>query len=208
MLWVYDNAIIQDLTSCIDPQGEANNTVKSIGEEGMLGVYAQLQEDRIKFPAIFIDRHPETPLDSRRYNFSRMKKGVPAAFDPDKNNIYFEKAVPIELGYDLHVLTTNTIDMDEMLKEILFRYSSMYFITVELPYESKRKIHFGIGIDPDAEISRKSATSDYIQSGRLYESIIQLRCEGAVLLSYTPRHLQGLAFDQNITLHSPLEKNL
>lgn len=200
MLWVYDEAIANDLAGCIDPEGRANNTVKMMGDEGMMGIFAQLQEDKITFPAIFLQRHSETPLDSNRYNFTRLHKGVPAVFDPETNNIYLEKAAPIELAYDLHVLTTNTADMDEVIRELLFRYSSMFYVTTEVPYESKRKIRFGIAIKPDTPIRRNSGVTDYIEGGRLYESIIELECQGAVLLNYTPRHLEGIVLDDNIKL--------
>lgn len=198
MLWAYDKAIVEDLESCIDPSGKANNTIKVMGEEGMMGVFAQLQEDRITFPAIFLQRDSETPLDSSRANFTRLHKGVPCVFDSEKNNIYFEKAVPIQLKYSLHALTTNTADMDEIIRELLFRYSAMYYITMQVPYESKRNIRFGISINPDTPIRRNSGVTEYIENGKLYESIIELECQGAVMLHYTPRHLQGIVTDKNI----------
>ena len=194
MLWIYDEAIVNDLSSCIDPSGGMNNTVKMMGEEGVMGILAQLQEDKIKFPAVFIERNGETPLDSNRYNYSRMHKGVPAMIDPKSNNLYMEKSVPIQLRYNIHVLTTNTADMDELIKELIFRYSSMYYVTAEVPYESKRRIRFGLAINPDTNISRKSGTSEYVESGKLYESILELECQGAVMISYTPKHLQRMCF--------------
>lgn len=200
MLWCYDEAITKDLSSCIDPDGRANSCVKMMGDEGMMGIFAQLQEDKISFPAIFLQRSSETPLDSRRFNFTMLHKGVPTTFDSETNNIYLEKAAPIELKYTLHVLTTNTADMDELIREILFRYSSMYYITMEVPYESKRKIRFGISINPDTSIQRKSGTTEYVENGRLYESIMELECQGAVLLNYTPRHLQGILNDPTIKM--------
>ena len=189
MLWIYDEAIVKDMLSCIDPDGGLNNTVKMMGEEGMMGIFAQLKEDKINFPAVFLERSAETPLDSKRYNYARMHKGVPAVVDPETNNVYIEKVVPIQLKYNIHLLTTNTVDMDELLKEILFRYSSMYYITAEIPYESKRKIRFGIAINPDTSITKKSGNVEYVASGRLYESIMELDCQGAVMISYTPRHM-------------------
>lgn len=200
MLWAYDEAIVSDLASCIDPTGSANSCVRMMGDDGMMGILAQLQEDRIKFPAIFLNRDPETPLDRSRYNFSMLHKGIPTVFDSEKNNIYLEKAAPIELKYELHVLTTNTADMDELVRELIFRYSSMYYITLQVPYESKRKIRFGIGINPDTPIRKKSGNSQYVESGKLFEAIIELQCQGAVLLNYTPRHLQGVISDPEIIL--------
>ena len=204
MLWVYDEAIVKDLSACISPESSANSTVRMMGEDGIVGILAQLQEDKIKFPALFLNRHAETPLDTKRYNFTRLHKGVPTTYDPKTNNLYLEKVAPIELRYDLHILTTNTIDMDEIIRELLFRYSSMYYLLVTIPYESKREIRFGVAINPDTNIQRKSGLSEYVEGGKLYESIIQLECQGAVLVSYTPRHMQGIVVD-NIKVNNALE---
>lgn len=192
MLWAYDEAICKDLADCINPSGKMNSTVKMLGDDGIMGVLAQIEEDRVTFPAIFLSRHRDTPLDPSRFNFTRLHKGVPAAYNSETNTLYMERMAPIELKYDMHVLTTNTSDMDEVTRELLFRYSSMYYITMEVPYESKRKIRFGIGIHPDTSISQKRGQTEYVESGRLFESIMELECQGAVLLSYTPRHMQGL----------------
>lgn len=195
---MYDNAITQDLSSCIATESGASPVVKIMGEDGMMGVLAQIEEDKIHFPALFLNRHPDTPLDSSRFNFSRLHKGIAAGYDPEKNNIYLEKSAPIDLKYDLHVLTTNTVDMDEIIRELLFRYSSMYYLIAEVPYESKRKIRFGVAIDPDNQIQRKRGNFEYIESGTLYESIIELKCQGAVLINYTPRHIVGVKLDDVI----------
>ena len=200
MLWAYDKAIQKDLESCIDPQGKGNANVRIMGEEGLMGVFAQIQDDKLTFPALYLERDPESPLDQKRYNFTLLHKGVPCVYDPEKNNVYMEKSIPIKLGYHLHILATNTADRDEIEREILFRYTSMYYISMTVPYESKRKLRFGIAIDPDADIDRKSGSSQYIEGGTLYESIIKLNCEGAVYLHYTPRHMQRIAMNQNIVL--------
>lgn len=200
MLWIYDEAIVNDLAGCIDPESKANSTVRAMGEEGMMGVFAQLQEDRITFPAIFLERNSETPLDPARYNYTQMHKGIPCVLDSEKNDIYLERAVPVQLKYNLHALTTNTTDMDEIIRELLFRYSAMYYLTVQVPYESKRNIRFGISINPDTPIRRNSSVSEYVSSGKLYESILELECQGAVLLSYTRRHMERLVLDKDVVV--------
>lgn len=204
MLWIYDEAIVKDLANSIDPSGSANNTVRMMGDEGIMGVLAQLQEGHIKFPAIFLNRNSDMQLDPKRFNFTRTHKGVPAVFDSESNNLYLEKSMPVNLSYELHALTTNTADMDEIVRELLFKYSSMYYVTAEIPYESKRKIRFGVAINPDTSITRKSGLAEYLDSGRLYESIIQLECQGAVYIHYTPRHLQRAVWDKDIVLRPTL----
>ena len=85
-------------------------------------------------------------------------------------------------------------DMDEILKELMFKYTNMYFLNIQLPYESDRTIRFGIALD-DSGISQSNASADYVEGGKLYQSILNLKCEGCVLVSYTPTKLRRTTHD-------------
>lgn len=193
MLYLYDNAIADDLRRSFNPSSDVNPEVKVVDAEGVLSLIAQMQEDKISFPIVVLTRHEDTSVDNTRTNFTRMHKGVVAVIDSDTNNLYYEKVIPIKLSYDLTILATNTADMDELVKELLFKYLSMYFIKFTLPYECKRPVRFGVSIDPETEISRKSGQFEYIEGGTLHQTIITLKCDGAVLVSYTPAKLRRSA---------------
>ena len=202
MLYLYDEAIAEDLRNSFNPSGSMNPVVKVIDSEAITQIVAQIQEDQITFPLVVLTRHEDTPIDESRTNFTRMHKGVAAVIDTETNNLYYEKVIPIKLSYDLTVLTTNTADMDELVRELLFKYIEMYFIAFTLPYECKRKVRFGINIDPNSDISRKSGSFDYIDGGKLHQSIITLKCEGAVLVSYTPSKLQRLSNEAEVVIQN------
>ena len=85
--------------------------------------------------------------------------------------------------------------MDELVRELLFKYTDMYFLTMRLPYESDRKIRFGVTINSDTNIERSSGLSQYIAGGQIYQSIISLKVDGAVLLSYTPVKLRRSSYE-------------
>lgn len=194
MIYLYDEAITEDLKRSFNPNNVPNPVVKVIDPEGIVQLAAQIQNDEISFPIVALSRDPDTPIDETRMNFTRTHFGVANVFDPETNNLYYERVLPIELGYHLTILTTNTADMDELLKELMFKYMNMYFLTIKLPYESKRKIRFGV-VPLFDSIERTSGTIEYLQNGQLYQSILPLRCEGAVLVSYTPAHLRRLEVD-------------
>lgn len=188
MLYLYDDALAKDLSDCIDPSSGMSSQVKVIGPEGVLPIIAQIQEDKISFPLLCLFRN-DTSIDTRRTNFTAMKVGVATVVDPETHMIYSEKVMPINLSYELTVLATNTADMDELIKELLFHYSSTYFVTIKsLPYESNRSLRFGVVVDPES-IKKTSGTLEYVQGGALYQTQMTLNCEGAVYLSYTPKHL-------------------
>lgn len=199
MLYLYDKAICQDLEKSFNPDNVPNPFVKVVEPELYYSIGAQMQNDQIRPPIVGLSRSDDIQIDTRLTNFTRMHKGVPAVFDAAENNWYNERAVPIKLSYEMHVVTSNTADMDELLREITFKYISMYFLTIKLPYESNRKIRFGVEIDNDQGIERLSSSSEYSTSGTLYESKLTLNCRGCVLLHYTPMKLRRTEYDVEAT---------
>lgn len=195
MIYLYEKAIIQDLIKSFNPDAVDNPVVKVFGTEEAVGVAAQLQEDKIKLPIVILRRDGNYSIDTDRSNFTRMKKGVPCVFDNKTNTLYYEKAMPIKLSYKLSVMSSNTVDVDELMKELIFKYNHMYYLTIKLPYESDRRIRFGVVWDVDQGTESVSSAFDYIQSGKLYESEMTLRCEGCVLVSYTPVHLKRTEYE-------------
>ena len=199
MIWVYDDAIVEDLKKSFNPMNVPNPAVSVIDPENAITIAAQIQNDKIKFPVVALSRRTPIEIDTSLRNFTRAKKGTPVVFDSEKNIIYNEKVEPIKLSYELSVFTTNTEDMDEITRELLFKYSSMYYLTVKIPYESKRQIRFGLVADISEGISIESLASNYISEGKLYGCSITLNCEGCVLVHYTPRKLTRTVVNSVLT---------
>lgn len=99
------------------------------------------------------------------------------------------------MNYTLAILASNTADMDELCRELIFKYTSMYFLAIDTPYESKRRIRFGIRIDLSDTIDRISSQGEYMRNGQLYQTNVPLVCDGAVLLTYTPAHLRRINYE-------------
>lgn len=195
MIYLYDRALCDDLQKSFNPDALSNPVVRVVEPDAIVGLAAQLQNDELQFPLVAVARDSDTSIDTVRSNFVRAHFGESTFVDPETHNVYHEKAVPIKLGYHLTILTTNTADMDEMVRELLFKYTAMYFISFTLPYECERKISFGVELDDSAAIERRSGQLEYIQTGALYQTIISLRCQGAVLVTYTPIHIQSMSTD-------------
>jgi hypothetical protein len=190
MIYLYDNAIVEDLIKSFNPGSVPNPVVKVIGPEQVTGIAAQMQNDELEFPIVALSRKPNSvQVDKQRTNFTRMHFGVQSVLDTKTNNLYYEKAIPITLEYALTILTTNSADQDEIIRELLFKYLNMYFLTIRLPYECNRKIRFGIDVASANDIDYSNGSTDYSESGKLYQAIIPLVCHGCVLVHYTPAHL-------------------
>ena len=189
MIYVYDKAIVDDLTASFNPDNVENPVVRIIDPEGIVGLAAQIQNDEIKFPLIALSRNSDVGINQNLMNFTKLHRGIPAVIDDKTNKVYQEKSVPLNLSYTMSILTTNIEDMDEIIKELIFKYSQMYFLSIRLPYECDRIIRFGIVIPPDTTFDTKAKTFDYLSAGKLYETDIQLQCHGCILVYYTPHHL-------------------
>lgn len=193
MLYLYDNAIVDDLKQSLTE--EANQNVFLTNVDNYQGLLAQVQEDTITYPLILLHRDEDTPVIKDLMNFTRYKVGVPCVFDNKTNNVYYERALPVALNYTLQILSTNVADTDELARELFYKYISMYYLTIRAPYESDRKLRFGVAVDMDHGIKRESGSFDYIATGALYQATMRLKTEGCVSLTYTPRHLNRQVID-------------
>lgn len=194
LIYLYDNAIVDDLSSSFN-EDISNPVVRVVSPESSIGIVAQIQEDDISFPIVVLERQDPISLDSRRYNFVNSKRGVDAVFEKEENNYYKEQSIPIDLSYKLTVLTSSQEDLDEIIREIMFKYTSMYFMDIRIPYESNRDISFGVIIDSQSGIQQESGISQYTQSGQLFQASIILKCEGCVLINYVPVHIKRTVYD-------------
>lgn len=195
MLYLFDQAIVDNLKASLTEA--ANQNVFLTDAENYPGILAQIQDDTITYPLILLHRDDDTPIRTDLWNFTRYKIGVPCVFDNKTNNVYYEKALPVDLNYTLRILSTNVADRDELARELFYKYISMYYLTVRLPYESDRKIRFGVQVDAEYGIKSESGSFDYLSTGALYQATMHLTTEGCVSLTYTPRHIQRNVIDTN-----------
>lgn len=204
MIYLYDNAIVKDIKASLIPESGISS-VSVCGPEVMVDLAAQFGDDNISLPLIGLTRDLDMPIDTDRNNFTRLHKGVISVMDTDTNELYYEKVIPVKLGYSITILASNIADRDELERELLFKYSQMYFLTIQLPYEAKRKVRFGITIDEDSAIEHKTGVVEYITEGQLYQSIIHLKCEGCVLVHYTPQKLRRTWVERPVSVITKAE---
>lgn len=177
------------------------SSVRVVDPDAAIDVVSQIQNDNVEFPCVVVTRSESYSIDSSRMNFTRLHRGVSAVIDPETNNIYDERWIPITLEYNITVLGTNVPDMDELTRELLFKYSHMYFLTIHPPYESNRAVRFGVIVDPSQPVEQSSGVLSYLQSGKLYQNIIHLSTEGCVLLNYVPHKLPRYEREAEIKLN-------
>ena len=205
MLYLFDRAVVDDLKSSLTD--ELNKNVFLTDADNYPGILAQIQDDTISYPLILLHRDEDTPIKTELMNFTRYQFGVPCSFDNKKNTVYYERALPVEVNYTLRILSHNVADTDELARELFYKYISMYFLTIQLPYESDRKIRFGVQVDMDYGIKKESSGGEYLSTGALYQSTLHFKTEGCVMITYTGRHLTRSALDAStINIENPSPK--
>jgi hypothetical protein len=191
MLYLYDRAICKDLEqSFTDDMG--TSAVKVVSPEQTSAVIAQIKEDKVQLPMISLIRDSDIPIDKTRLNLARAHNGISAVFDKENNIYYNEKILPIELSYEMTLFADNQADIDELVRELQFKYLDMYFLTIKLPYEADRKMRFGVVVDMDYGIKQERYSSTYLQDGLMYQAKIRLKCQGCNLITYTPLKLKNV----------------
>lgn len=192
MLYLYDEAIHNNLNFILSDASGASS-VGIFSGDSVESVAAMISNDEISFPIICIVRDPGSgSLDSSRTNFSWMHRGVATVIDRETNELYYERRIPVKLSYTLCVYAANQADIDEIIRELIFHYINMYFLYIKLPYEDSKDIAFGVRIPNDMELDSKSGSSQYYESGIVYETDIKLEIDGAFLVNYTPVKLKRI----------------
>lgn len=200
MIYLYDQCICDDLRNSFDPNNMGSTAVRVVDPDAAVDVVSQIQNDEFKFPAVVVTRAESYSFDSTRMNFTMLHRGISTVIDEETNTVYNESVLPINLTYNLTVLGTNTQDMDELTRELIFKYSKEYFSTIHLPYEGNRTIRFGLTIDTDEPIEQTSRQLEYLNSGKVYQTIIHLKTEGCVLVTYTPHKMHRYATEAELKL--------
>lgn len=203
MLYLYDDALVDDIKKSINSDNANPNVVMS-DPDTYQGILSQIQNDTITYPLILVKRDDDMQVITELNNFSRSHFGFPMAFDNKTNNLYFERSLPIDLQYTISIISTNVADTDELARELFYKYLSQYYLTIRLPYEADRKIRFGIEVELGYGIKRESGSFEYIKSGSLYQSTIHLKTNGCVYLSYTERHLKRQVYSNDVKIIPPI----
>ena len=66
MLYLYDDAIIEDLRKSFNPAQVPNPAVSVVNAEQIVDIAAQIQDDKLKFPLVSVYRKSDVQIDSQR----------------------------------------------------------------------------------------------------------------------------------------------
>ena len=178
MMTLYDKSIVNALMRRFNQDASQGVVVNIISPEYIEGLDSQIREGKCRFPVVALVRK-DMPysIDTGRTIYTTIPKGK-VYTQADVKNYYTEPEgfVPIKQPYSLTVLTTDTAQMEAIVKAIQELLSNMKFLSIDHPTRANEKIRFGVVVDSTREIQKSS-------SGQMHQTIIPLSCEGGVIKS-------------------------
>jgi len=138
---LYDDVIVRNTRSLF----KDNVYINSPDEVFM--TIARLEKDTVKLPLISIQRTGFTILDK---NHTMKFEGMLAARSDD-GKIYNVQAIPIRINYLMDVWSKSRAENDNLLRELIFYYSTNPTLSIKIPYGLDIPHDFNIFFDDDVE---------------------------------------------------------
>lgn len=171
--YLYDEVLVkrlQELTSdqriCIVPPEEAINYL------------AGFSKDHVNLPAILLTRKSVTLLDYR--NQVVALKGQTAHVCRD-NILVKARLIPMKIEWNLDIYAADRYSCDEIVRELVFYFTTNPRFEVQIPYQLDIKQNFDIFISPD--IPDNSDLIEFSSRGEYYRETITLWTENAHMFS-------------------------
>lgn len=143
MVYLYDNAIIQDLRRIIN-----DNRVTITPYDNLIRTIAKSENDIITLPIISIARNGWSIRDERPHamKFTGEFSGL-----DDNKDVVNTYAIPIRIDYTMDVFTKTRLDNDNILRELIFYYSTNPTLSITIPYGLTANKNFNIIFGNDIE---------------------------------------------------------
>lgn len=183
-VYKYDESIINNLRKIIN-----DDRIYIVPTDNVFSLIARLSSDEIKLPLISLTRIGWSLSDNK----SHVLKfdGAKAEFeysDADKEEIESIKSlqsIPISINYQMDIWTKDRIDNDNLLRELIFYYSTHPTLLVDIEYDLNIKHRFNIFFDGD--IIDNSDIVEHKNRGEYYRQTIGLYTDDAYLWKVSSR---------------------
>lgn len=138
---LYDEALVSNLRSLFKKNVFINSP------EDLFFTIARLEKDEVKLPLINIRRTGISLVE--RKNHSQRFEGRKAL---NKNGkVYNVQLIPIRINYLFDIYSKGRSENDDILRELIFYYSTHPTLKVKIPYDLDIVHKFNIFFDDDIE---------------------------------------------------------
>lgn len=169
--YLYDEAIIERLRKIT-----GDDRITIVPPELAINFLAQIDKDKVEFPAIVLSRGAITLNDTR--NQVALLKGQTARFNSD-NTVSKAKLIPMRMEWTINVYAVDRYSCDEIVRELVFYFATYPRFEVKVPYDLDIPQNFDVLLDP--EIVDNSDLVEFPNTGNLFRETLTIYTENAHL---------------------------
>lgn len=173
------------------------STLRVLGPSETKRLFEMTAEDTkdapVQLPIITLNRHKDIEILATTKN-PRSYDGLTLSATPDKTLQL--NVIPIKLLYDLVIYTKTEEEIDEYVRNFLFKLINNPVINVHIPYNNAQIEHIA-NIRVLSNVSDTSDISERIFPGQFHSWTIQLEIQDAFLFSVPYRQNWQICIDES-----------
>lgn len=177
--YIYDEALVEDLRTLTK-----DTRIHIVPPDNLFRLVGRIVEDEIKMPLISLARTGWQLTDSRPHTVKF--DGALAGYNDESNKLKRVQALPINISYQLDVWTKTRLENDNILRELIFYYSTNPTLSVKIGYGLDIDHNFNVFIDNDIEDN--SDIVEHKNRGEYFRQTISLYTDDAYLWKSSSRY--------------------
>lgn len=169
-VYLYDKALVDKLVSVTGDQ-----RIKVIPPSDTISLLAQINKDKVEFPAIVVSRGPVRIFPDTRNQYAYLK-GETVRINSD-NSATKMKPLPIRIDWTINVYAVDRYSCDEITRELVFYFMTYPRCFVDVPYGIDIPQNFDLILEP--EIEDNSDLENFSNTGEYFRTTLSLYTENA-----------------------------
>lgn len=172
-VYLYDESLTESLKKIT-----GDSRIHVINPDQAFDFLAQFDQDRVELPAVVLSRRNVSLLDYR--NQVVALKGQTAKVK-DNNLIVKAKLIPMRIEWNIDVFTVDRYSCDEIIRELVFYFTSKPRFEVKVPYQLDIVQNFDVILSP--EITDNTDLVEFPSRGEFFRETLSIWTENAHMFS-------------------------
>lgn len=169
-VYLYDQALVDKLVSVT-----GDDRIMVIPPSDTISLLAQINKDKVTFPAIVVTRGPIKMFTDTRNQVAYLK-GETARFNRDSTATKM-KLLPIRIDWTINIYAVDRYSCDEITRELVFYLMTYPRCFVNVPYGVDIPQNFDLILDPNIEDN--SDLENFSNTGEYFRTTLSLYTENA-----------------------------
>lgn len=173
-VYLYDESVVKRLREIT-----GDERIHIVDPSQSISFLAQFDKDKVILPAIVVSRGPVRLLDYR--NQFVALKGQTARRNSDDNLVVKAKLIPMRIEWNLDIFTADRYTCDEIIRELVFYFTSSPRFEVKVPYQLDIVQNFDVFLSP--EIVDNTDLLEFPNTGERFRETLTIYTENAHMYS-------------------------